>query len=150
MAAVDQVLVPAIKASDDKAASWPAAPAAAAASAPTEPEAPPEDASPQKEDPPPATAPAATVSQDEAVEGIAVTAIREFYAAYNRGELGTMADRFSQDAVYHDAIYLEPFFGRDAIAAYFAKFKDSSSSMAELKFVISDITGSGNQCGVAW
>lgn len=146
--------MPPIQALEDKDASWPpaAGPTTDSPVAPAEPTpaaAPPAEALPAEPDSAATTAPAAPQPEGDAQESQAVTAVRDFYAAFNRGELDTIADRFSEDAVYHDAIYLEPFFGRDGIAAYFNKFKDNTMA-TELKFVISEITGSGDQCGVCW
>eukprot|EP00892_Ulva_mutabilis_P002655 jgi/Ulvmu1/12390/UM009_0036.1 len=152
-----------VHATPDKAASWPAVPDSTAQSGTSEAESPdpvvqsaPAEASPPADTPsatstapaPPAAEKPVPDSQPDACP--AVTSVLAFYEAFNRGELDTMADRFSEDAVYHDAIYLEPLFGRDAIAAYFKKFQEGSSSVTGLKFVIVEITGSGNQCGVLW
>jgi hypothetical protein len=69
--------------------------------------------------------------------------VQAYYDAWNRGDID------ADDVVYHDAIFLEPFFGKAAVAVYFDKFR-SIGSLADLRFVVTEITGDGDTCGVAW
>lgn len=73
-----------------------------------------------------------------------------YYKAWNVGDIDTVIDCFAEEAVYHDAIYLEPFFGKQALRKFFGKFS-ATPELQALKFVITECShGDALSCGVAW
>jgi hypothetical protein len=80
--------------------------------------------------------------------GRAQQTVERFYELWNAGDVEGVIDCFADTAVYHDAIYLEPFFGKDAIAAYFRKF--AAEGLAALQFNVAEIVGDDERCATAW
>ena len=81
--------------------------------------------------------------------GTAAATIRKFYSAFNRGDFDALTELFSEDCVYHDAVYLEPKFGRASITAYFKQFK-VGVDLDCLHFTVTELAGNETSCGVAW
>ncbi len=84
-----------------------------------------------------ASAPAAAAA--EPPPRSARAAALAFYAAYNARRLGDALDLLAPDVVYEDLVYLEPFRGRAAVAAYFAAL--SKSVPDDVRFVVEGVTG---------
>ena len=58
-------------------------------------------------------------------------------------------DCFAEGVVYHDAIYLEPFFGKPALRNFFRQFS-RSSTLQELNFEIVSMVADDTNCAVIW
>lgn len=84
-----------------------------------------------------------------AASGTAAATVRQFYAAFNRGDFKALPDLFAEDCVYHDAVYLEPKFGRAAVTAYFQKFSEGVN-VDNVFFTVTELAGDDTSCGVAW
>ena len=75
--------------------------------------------------------------------------VLKFYDAFNSGDTAALAECFADDVVYHDAIYLEPFFGKPAVLAFFEKF-GTVDGLQDLKFSIQEVVADGEGCAAAW
>jgi hypothetical protein len=94
-------------------------------------------------------APSAYPPDVASASGLAAATVRDFYAAFNRGDVDALTNLFAEDCVYYDAVYLEPKFGRAAVTAYFEKFKEGVDADS-LFFTVSELAGDDKSCGVAW
>jgi ketosteroid isomerase-like protein len=72
-----------------------------------------------------------------------------FYQCWNNGDIDGLVSCFADEAVYHDAIYLEPFIGKAALEAYFRKF-NGIDGLDALKFKVAEIIADEHGCAVAW
>lgn len=75
--------------------------------------------------------------------------ITRYYECYNEKNIDEVLKLFSEDVVYEDLIYQEPFQGKQSVAAYFTKIGNLVPK--DIKFVVDDITESDERkCGVLW
>ena len=74
--------------------------------------------------------------------------VQGFYSAWNRGDIDGMAACCTEDVVYHDVIYLEPFIGRDAFRGFLQKMANIKD-FGCLKVVVTDLVGDDSACAVA-
>jgi SnoaL-like domain len=75
--------------------------------------------------------------------------VLHFYSCYNSNDVEGLMECFAEGVVYHDMIYLEPFFGKRALEAYFREFS-SFEGLQQFNFEVKDIVGDDSSCGVAW
>ena len=81
--------------------------------------------------------------------GSARDVVTTYYEAYNEKDIDRVLSLFSEDIIYEDLIYQEPFRGKGEVAEYFEKIGQLVPK--DIKFVVDDITeGSGDRCGVMW
>jgi ketosteroid isomerase-like protein len=86
--------------------------------------------------------------------GIATTSVSAkdvvttYYEAYNEKDIDRVLSLFSDDIIYEDLIYQEPFRGKGEVATYFGKIGELVPK--DIKFVVDDITGESDRCGVMW
>ncbi|KAF9601557.1 hypothetical protein IFM89_020385, partial [Coptis chinensis] len=79
----------------------------------------------------------------------ASTIVRNFYSGINEHDLDSVKDLISENCVYEDLVFPQPFVGRQAILDFFKKFTDSISK--DLQFVIDDISNEDSLAvGVTW
>jgi ketosteroid isomerase-like protein len=79
----------------------------------------------------------------------AKTVVENYYKRYNARNIAQVLDLFSEDIVYEDLIYQEPFVGIDEVAAYFSKIEQLVPG--DIQFVVDDITaGDPSKVGVMW
>ncbi|KAF5840896.1 hypothetical protein DUNSADRAFT_15096, partial [Dunaliella salina] len=74
--------------------------------------------------------------------------VTKFYTAYNTGDSDTIAACMAEDVNYHDMIHPEPFKGRNEVVEYMKKVREEVPS--DLQFVIEEIAGEENKCGIRW
>jgi hypothetical protein len=79
----------------------------------------------------------------------AAEVVKRFYRSWNRGDIEGVVSCFAEEAVYHDAIYLEPFIGKAALGAYFRKFS-GIDGLDALKFKVTEMVADEHGCSVAW
>jgi len=75
--------------------------------------------------------------------------ITRYYECYNEKNIDEVLKLFSEDVIYEDLIYQEPFKGKQSVAAYFTKIGNLVPK--DIKFVVDDITENDERkCGVLW
>ena len=79
----------------------------------------------------------------------ATALVKSYYEAWNRRDVDGVLECFAEDVVYHDTIYLEPKFGKKALAKFFEAFREDEG-VQDLRFVVTEYTGDETSCGVAW
>ena len=75
--------------------------------------------------------------------------VTRYYSAYNKKDIDEVLSLFSEDIVYEDLIYQNPFEGKASVTQYFKKVGNVVPK--DIQFVVDDITeGDKNKCGVMW
>jgi ketosteroid isomerase-like protein len=75
--------------------------------------------------------------------------VTQYYSAYNNKDIDQVLSLFSEDIVYEDLIYQNPFEGKASVTQYFKKIGDVVPK--DIQFVVDDITeGDESKCGVMW
>ncbi|KAF3646236.1 putative alpha/beta hydrolase domain-containing protein 11-like [Capsicum annuum] len=99
------------------------------------------------------TAKVTSSSSDHSVtddsESSAANVVRKFYDGINNRDLDSVEQLISEDCVYEDLVFPQPFVGRKDILNFFNKFIDSVGP--DLQFVIDDISKEDSLAvGVTW
>ncbi|CAI9117139.1 OLC1v1018481C1 [Oldenlandia corymbosa var. corymbosa] len=85
----------------------------------------------------------------EAVLDSGSSVVRKFYEGINARDLSSVENLISENCVYEDLVFPQPFVGRKAILDFFKKFIDTFS--ADLQFVIDDLSKTDDSAvGVTW
>lgn len=74
--------------------------------------------------------------------------VTTYYQAYNAKDIDQVLSLFSDDVIYEDLIYQEPFRGKAEVATYFENIGELVPK--DIKFVVDDITEGSDRCGVMW
>ena len=72
-----------------------------------------------------------------------------FYDCWNSNDIDGVLECFTESVVYHDAVFLEPFFGKDALRQFFLEFS-SHEGLRALNFQVQELVADDTSCSVAW
>ena len=81
-------------------------------------------------------------------EGRAVTSIRKYFDAWNRRDMETACNCFSEDCVYDDTQYQGAFQGKEALKNHLNRVADALPP--SFQFCIDDVADGGDTVGVQW
>lgn len=81
-------------------------------------------------------------------DSVGVQSVRSYFEAWNRRDMETACDAFTDDATYEDTQYAGAFQGRDALRAHL--FKVADALPPSFQFCIDEISDGGAAIGVQW